>query len=114
MRPVEQLKSIFKDSIDAEGEDGFHALYSTQGITYILQISWGGGWEHASISVLAPIRRVPTWEEMCVFKDLIWQESECVMQFHPPKANYVNFCKYALHLWKPTNKEIPQPPMIFV
>lgn len=71
------------------------------------------GWDHVSVSV--PIRggiynpALPTWEEMCKIKDLFWNEDECVIQFHPPKSQYVNNFD-ALHLWKPAQHEIPQPP----
>jgi hypothetical protein len=44
------------------------------------------GWEHVSVS--AP-RRTPTWAEMCFVKDLFWDEEETVLQFHPPKSQYV-------------------------
>lgn len=57
-----------------------------------------GGWEHVSVSTAV---RCPTWEEMCVVKDLFWNEDEAVVQFHPPRAQYVNCHAYCLHLWKP-------------
>ena len=64
-------------------------------------------WEHVSVSYP---NRCPTWEEMCFVKDIFWGEDETVVQFHPPKKNYVNVAKYCLHLWKPTHIEIPLPP----
>lgn len=45
------------------------------------------GWEHVSVSTR---RRVPNWTEMCFVKDLFWAPEECVVQFHPPKSEYVN------------------------
>ncbi len=69
-------------------------------------------WEHVSVSVKA--QRCPTWEEMCFIKDMFWNEDECVMQLHPPIQNYVNEHKYCLHLWKPMDRDIPQPPSILV
>ena len=41
-------------------------------------------------------------------------EDERVMQFHPPKSEYINNYPYCLHLWKPVDTEIPHPPMICV
>jgi hypothetical protein len=114
MKPIEEIKSFFKGSVNNEGEDGFTASYWSQGIQYILQVSWGLNWEHASISVNSPKQRIPTWQEMCIFKEMIWRDDECVMQLHPPKSNYVNTCKYCLHLWRPIDKEIPQPSISFV
>lgn len=65
------------------------------------------GWEHVSVSTH---RRVPNWIEMCFVKNLFWDEEECVVQFHPPKSDYVNNHPYCLHLWKPTRVTIPRPP----
>ena len=55
-------------------------------------------WEHVSVSHRG---RCPSWEEMRDVKDLFWAEDECVVQFHPPKSEYVNIHPYVLHLWKP-------------
>src|SRR3954463_6943988 len=48
------------------------------------------GWEHVSIS-LHNKARLPVWTEMCFVKDLFWDEDEVVIQYHPAKADYVNF-----------------------
>lgn len=68
-------------------------------------------WEHVSVSLT---NRTPNWLEMCFIKDLFWSANEAVMQLHPPKADYINNHEYCLHLWKPTNEEIPLPPTIAV
>lgn len=73
------------------------------------------GWEHVSVSVLGLFGvRIPTWEEMCFVKELFWDGDECVVQFHPPKAEYVNFHPHTLHLWKYIHAEFPRPPSILV
>ena len=69
-----------------------------------------GGWEHVSVSTAT---RCPTWEEMCEVKDLFWSEDEAVIQFHPPRAEYVNNHRYCLHLWKPPYPVV-MPPSILV
>ena len=69
------------------------------------------GWEHVSVSTR---RRVPNWEEMCFVKNAFWLPNECVMQLHPPEADYVNIHPNCLHLWRPLNTEIPMPPPEFV
>lgn len=68
--------------------------------------SW---WEHVSVSTPD---RCPSWEEMCIVKDLFWHEDELVVQFHPRKIDYVNFHPRTLHLWRPTRHKdrIPTPP----
>lgn len=69
------------------------------------------GWEHVSVSTR---RRPPNWQEMCFVKDLFWEEHECVVQFHPPKSEYVNNHPYCLHLWRSNKVEFPLPPSILV
>lgn len=73
--------------------------------------SAGEGWEHVSVSTL---RRPPTWAEMCRVKELFWSDDACVIQYHPPKANYVNHHPHCLHLWRPIELVIPMPPVEFV
>lgn len=64
-------------------------------------------WEHVSVSLPD---RCPTWEEMCKIKALFWDDDDCVMQLHPPRADWVNNHSYCLHLWRPADAEIPRPP----
>lgn len=71
----------------------------------------GEGWEHVSVSTK---HRPPTWDEMCFVKDLFWDGEDCVIQFHPPRSDYVNMHPHCLHLWRPTGIEIPRPPSILV
>lgn len=70
------------------------------------------GWEHVSVSAIirGGISRpqLPTWEEMCVVKDLFWGPEDAVVQFHPPKSEYVND-RPVLHLWRCTNQPFPLP-----
>lgn len=63
-------------------------------------------WEHVSVSLPD---RCPTWEEMCFVKALFWADDDCVMQLHPPRADYVNNHRFCLHLWRPIDAEIPRP-----
>lgn len=71
----------------------------------------GEGWEHVSVSLS---HRTPNWKEMCYIKNLFWDENDCVIQFHPPKNEYVNNHPNCLHLWKPVGREIETPPNILV
>jgi hypothetical protein len=70
-----------------------------------------GAWEHVSVSI---DRRLPNWIEMCFVKDLFWAPEECVVQYHPPRSEYVNNFANCLHLWRPRNVAIPMPPSILV
>lgn len=69
------------------------------------------GWEHVSVS---RSDRCPNWKEMCEIKAVFWDDEDVVMQLHPKKSEYVNNHPYALHLWRPKDHVIPQPPKVFV
>jgi len=71
----------------------------------------GMGWEHVSVS---HPHRCPIWNEMAMVKDIFWDEDDCVIQYHPPKTDYVNNHQFCLHLWRPIGVEIPRPPKIMV
>lgn len=81
--------------------------------SYELQViaSDGEGWEHVSVSMP---NRTPSWKQMCFIKSLFWDEQDCVVQYHPPESEYVNNHNHCLHLWRPTEQEIPLPPSILV
>ena len=68
-------------------------------------------WEHVSVS---HARRCPTWDEMKYIKGIFWDDTETVVQFHPPKKDYVNNHSYVLDLWNPVHMEIELPPFIAV
>lgn len=68
----------------------------------------GQDWEHVSVS-LEKRMRIPNWQEMCYIKDLFWDEEDCVVQYHPPKSQYVNCCPNCLHLWRTIMEVMPTP-----
>lgn len=67
------------------------------------------GWEHVSVSLPDSPHKCPSWDEMCLVKALFWDDHECVVQFHPPKEDYVNNHAGCLHLWRYV-VGFPQPP----
>jgi len=69
------------------------------------------GWEHVSVSYPD---RCPTWREMALIKSIFWDAEDCVVQFHPPEADYVNNHSFCLHLWRPIGVEMPRPPVWMV
>lgn len=95
------------------GDDGLNGLIHHPGFKRPMAFvaSWGGGWEHVSVSYS---NRCPTWEEMCIVKDIFWNEDETVIQYHPAQKDYVNNHPYCLHMWKPIGIELPTPPPVFV
>ena len=75
--------------------------------------SFGGGWEHVSVCPYQK-RITPSWDDMCKVKDIFFREDECVVQFHPPKSEYVNNMPNCLHLWRSLDEVMPMPPSIMV
>ncbi len=68
--------------------------------------SWGGGWEHVSVSHRD---RCPTWEEMEAIARHFWP-NEAAMQLHVPASDHINVHPHCLHWWRPIDAEIPRPP----
>lgn len=94
-------------------------------ILYCLATAGGQGidWEHVSVSVkklipkknkMIELGRCPTWEEMCKVKDLFWDKTDTVVQFHPPESEYVSQHHHCLHLWRKCGKDFETPPSIAV
>ena len=86
--------------------------FKVDGKEFLVIASDGKGWEHASVTLNRP--RCPTWEEMCMIKEMFWDEEDCVIQYHPPKHDWISNSKYCLHLWRPIGIELPRPPNFMV
>jgi len=96
----------------ADGNNGAFFIGAPLSKTPLTVIASDGmGWEHVSVSTPT---RCPNWKEMCLIKKLFWDDDDCVIQFHPPKSDYVNNHPFCLHLWRPTNQEIPRPEWFLV
>lgn len=93
---------------DSYGNNGVFIFYGGMIRTIA---SDGEGWEHVSVSLH---NRTPTWKEMCAVKDHFWDEEDCVIQYHPPKSQYVNFHAHCLHLWRPVGRDIETPPTYLI
>lgn len=57
-------------------------------------------WEHVSVSLDNQRGKCPSWDEMCLVKNLFWEPDATVVQFHPDQTNYVNHHPGCLHLWR--------------
>lgn len=64
-----------------------------------------GGWEHVSISPKKK-HNIPSWDDMCIVKDVFFDDEEEAYQIHPKKSRYINAVENCLHLWKPIGREI--------
>jgi hypothetical protein len=94
------------------GNNGAFKIRLKSGFWAVISSS-GAGWEHVSITPINK-KRCPTWGEMCQLKNMFWSEDETVIQYHPAKEDYVDNHPYCLHLWKPTDQDLPKPPPILV
>jgi len=124
----DRIRSNGHYKTDTGDQFGAFSHLLPSGVTLLMIVSSGdpsvedetGEWEHVSVHAQEPTlegkirQRTPTWGEMHHVKSLFWEPGECVVQFHPPEANYVNTHDHVLHLWRHINKEIPQPPLICV
>lgn len=103
-----RLRSGFMGSDERNGNNGVFFIPSCPGRPPFKVIaSDGEGWEHVSVSLPD---RLPTWDEMCALKDIFWDADDCVVQYHPPRVDYVNNHSRCLHMWRPLDAELPRPP----
>ena len=93
------------------GNNGAFEVKLRHGQTVYVIASDGAGWEHVSVSRRD---RCPTWDEMCQIKTLFWGDEDCVVQYHPPRSEYVNNHPNCLHLWRPIGVALPAPDSILV
>ena len=84
------------------------------GKSYYVIASNGCGWEHISVSPRNSKNGCPSWATMCAIKDMFFEKNETVIEYHPAEADYINFHENCLHLWRPTEVEIPKPPLFMV
>lgn len=113
MKTFEKIAENFRVSIGSSAADGFRGTITFPRWQGSVVCSTGAGWEHVSV---APFNRrvVPSWDDMCMLKDIFWNKDEAVIQIHPPEADYVNNIPNCLHLWRCTYKDMVLPPSVLV
>lgn len=114
MKTLEEIKGTPNLLVHSVSDDGGTGEIFKAGKPYASVIwSYGGGWEHVSI---APYNRriTPDWDDMCRLKDMFFYDYECCVQYHPPKAEYVDNVPNCLHIWASLKKEMPRPPAFMV
>lgn len=91
-----------------DSSNGVFALRSpADGKALRVIVSTGYGWEHVSVS---KINKTPTWGEMEFVKRMFFKPEEVCMQLHVAVEEHISIHKFCLHIWRPTEKEIPLPP----
>lgn len=82
MKNIEEIKQTSGLIIKKEKSNGFGGTYCIfeykngkaklrQQLHFIF--SWACGFEHLSVSTPT---RIPTWDEMCIMKDIFWRDDE--------------------------------------
>lgn len=61
--------------------------------------SWGGGWDHVSVTTKRQ-NLCPTWREMEFVRETMFEDWETVVQFSPPRGKVVNVHPGCLHMWR--------------
>ena len=113
MKTLQEIRENRRILVGRLGIDGGSGEVTMPGWRGTVVWSFGGGWEHVSVCPYQK-RITPTWDDMCRLKDIFFEEDECVVQYHPPKSQYVNNMPNCLHLWRPLNETMPMPPSIMV
>ena len=111
MKKLEEIKKDYHIQIMQQDDDGCMGYLLINGQRFAFVFSWGGGWEHLSVS---QTKRTPNWDEMCIAKSMFWDNGECCVEYHPAESEYVNFHEHCLHIWKPIAETFPTPPTLFV
>lgn len=107
----EKFQVTFVCAPNGDAHNGYFSCKLKCGQQVFVIASNGAGWEHVSVSRKD---RPPTWDEMCQVKALFWDAEDCVVQYHPPKTEYVNNHPHCLHLWSLIDGVMPMPPSILV
>lgn len=100
-------------STDNDGHTGCFVIIGPKGAMLRIMSNGNDGskWEHVSVSL---DHRPPNWTEMCFVKELFFEDTECVVQYHPARAAHINIHPHCLHLWRPVDGAFPMPPAIMV
>lgn len=109
---MRDLRSLEKFAL-MMGEDGgaFEIPCHRTSVTLRVIASFGGGWDHVSVSLP---NRCPNWTEMEHVKRPFFRDDEVAMQLHVPPSDHINLYPNCLHLWRPHNVAIPRPPSFMV
>ena len=112
MKSLEEIKACKRLIVIEESIDGFSGIIHMPTWEGSIICSWDF-WDHVSVSPNKS-RITPSWDDMCLIKDIFFKEDESVIQIHPPKNEYVNNMPNCLHLWRWNEGEMTLPPSFMV
>jgi hypothetical protein len=95
--------------------DGWNGAFQVplEGELWYVMISDREGWRHLSIRN-SQKKALPSWQVMTRVKACFFGDDDWVVQFIPPRAEYVNDCQWVLHLWQPVDAVLPTPHVALV
>lgn len=111
MRYTPDLKRDKRIRVVETGPDGCMGFIQIGHSLLKFIASWGGGWDHVSVS---RDDRCPRWEEMDAVKRAFFLPDEVAYQLHPREDRHISIHENCLHLWRPQEREIPLPPLVMV
>jgi hypothetical protein len=87
--------------LDSNQTDGWNGAFIVplEGEMWQVIISDQCGWRHLS-ATNAQKKQLPSWHIMCRLRDAFFPDDAWVVQFHPPKEDYIDIHPYVLHLWE--------------
>lgn len=112
MKSLEEIKESGRVIVDRVGVDGGIGIFHTALWRGSVIWSFGDGWDHVSVAPFQH-RITPSWDDMCLLRDVFFKDYEPVIQIHPPKKEYVNNMPNCLHLWR-YQGEMVLPPSYMV
>lgn len=109
MKSIEAIRKLPKLTIVQEGMDGgwaeVHLGASRRKRVATVVFSWGGGWDHVSVSFDC---KTPSWSDMVEIKCMFFKPNEACAQFFPAECE--NKAPVCLHIWRPQNALLQMPP----
>jgi hypothetical protein len=96
-------------SNDSDGCNGYFCLMIGSERVKVIA-SDGEGWKHVSVSLHDKPNTVPNYKTMCEVRHLFYEDTDWVVQFNPPKSEFINDHPGCLHLWKSLDEKMPTPP----
>lgn len=124
MRNLDTVRNLIRVDLYGDGIVGnehngaFVIDRHKNGEFFLLVVSNGMGFDHVSVTLHrkngADIKRCPSFGEMQMIKEKIFEDDEIVFQLHPREEDYINTHPFCLHLWRPNNCEMNIPPLYAV
>ena len=99
-------------SDDSYGFNGCF-LVPLEGELWHVILGDGMGFRHLSVTN-AQKKILPSWTVLTRLRDAFFDDSSWVVQYLPPKDQYVDDHPFCLHLWESIDEPMPHPLIVMV